>query len=222
MVYNIKKAEKKVSFSASAWNDPETWGSVQEARLGNELYSYNKTNKAGYRPEPSFKMMYDDNFLYVFYKVRDRYVRGIMKKDQDMVCLDSCMELFIMPNGKGKYFNFEMNCIGTLLLYQVTPVGTGVQMKPIPLEELKKIKRFHSLPRTLSGEKVGDTVWYAALQIPMDLFVRYADITYPLKGQVWTGNVFKCADWSSHPCSLTWKKTWTFHNADGFGKFIFE
>ena len=132
------------------------------------------------------------------------------------------MELFIMPNGKGKYFNFEMNCIGTLLLYQVTPVGTGVQMKPIPLEELKKIKRFHSLPRTLSGEKVGDTVWYAALQIPMDLFVRYADITYPLKGQVWTGNVFKCADWSSHPCSLTWKKTWTFHNADGFGKFIFE
>lgn len=222
VIYRIRKAKKKVTFSISAWNDPETWGSAPEAFFGNELFFYNRTNKAGYRPEPSFKMLYDDKFLYVFYKVRDRYVRGSMKKDQEMVCLDSCMELFIMPNGKGKYFNFEMNCLGTLLLYQVTPAGNRVQMKAVPLEELQKIKRFHSLPRTMSGEKVGDTVWYAALQIPMDFFMRYTKVTLPLEGQVWTGNVYKCADWSSHPCWLTWNKTRTFHDVDGFGTFIFE
>ena len=43
-----------------------------------------------------------------------------------------------------------------------------------------------------------------------------------LAGQVWGANVYKCADWTSLPCWLSWKRNWTFHNPEGFGRLIFE
>lgn len=221
-VYCIGKARNKVTFSPEAWSDPAAWGKVPESRLGNELFYYWRSNMVGHRPDTAFKMLYDEKNLYIFYKVRDRYVRGNCKKDQGMVCVDSCVELFIMPGGQGKYFNFEMNCVGSLLLYQITPVGRRTLMERVPMEELKKVKRYHSLPRDLKGEITEEVCWYAALEIPLDFFVRFAGVTLPLRGQVWTGNVYKCADWTSHPCWLTWRRTITFHAVDGFGKFIFE
>ncbi|MBO5723189.1 MAG: hypothetical protein J6S58_00020 [Lentisphaeria bacterium] len=219
-IYTIRKADpqKKLLFTPEAWKDPATWGKAPEARLGNILHYYYRSNKKNYHPDPSFKMLYDNQNLYVFYKVRDRYVRSVSTRDQDMVCLDSCMELFIMPHGKGSYFNFEMNCTGALLLAQISKSS----MQKLTPDELKTIKRFHSIPRCINGEIVGDTVWYAGLQIPLEIFIRRAKVTLPLKGQVWKGNVFKCADWSSQPCWMAWKKTTTFHSVAGFGKFIFE
>ena len=222
-VYVIRRAPEKLNFSAKAWEDPARWGKAPEGRLGNILHFYYRSNKAGYHPDPSFKMLYDDQYLYVFYKVRDRYVRAVNLRDQGMVCLDSCMEFFIMPQGSSSYFNFEMNCLGTLLLYKIAADGNVKGSQRIPMEELKKIKRFSSLPRkVISPKKAGDTVWYAGLQIPLEFFRKYANTTTPLKGQVWTGNIFKCADWTSHPCWMAWRKTVTFHDINGFGKFIFE
>ena len=133
------------------------------------------------------------------------------------------MEFFLMPYGSNCYFNFEMNCLGTLLLYRISAAVNVKNSKRIPPEDLRKIKRFSSLPRKIIlPEKTEDTVWYAGLQIPLEFFRKYANITTPLQGQVWTGNVFKCADWTSHPCWMAWRKTVTFHDISGFGKFIFE
>ena len=75
------------------------------------------SRSSGFRPDARAKIQYDNQYIYVLYQVRDRYVRGTFKNDLNMVCLDSCMEFFIQPDKKGPYFNFECNCIGTLLLY---------------------------------------------------------------------------------------------------------
>ena len=77
-------------------------------------------------------------------------------------------------------------------------------------------------PRTLSGELPGPVTWYLGLQIPIEMFSRRTGVSPELSGQVWNANVFKCADWTSKPCWLLWHKSYTFHNPEGFGKFIFE
>ncbi len=216
-VYTVKKAAGPVDLS-SPWEGKE-WKNIPELRMGWEMARF---SSSGFRPDARAKIQYDDKYIYVLYQVRDRYVRGTFKNDQDMVCLDSCMEFFIQPDKKGPYFNFECNCIGTLLLYEVIRQDARLKMSPMTLEELREIKRFSTLPRDLSGEIEKPVTWRLGLRIPLSLFVKRAGIKLPLSGQVWYGNVYKCADWSSHPCWLMWKKNLTFHYPEGFGAFIFE
>ena len=47
-----------------------------------------------HRPNVSAKLAWDDNSIYVIFRVEDRYVRAVAKKYQDPVCLDSCVEFF--------------------------------------------------------------------------------------------------------------------------------
>ena len=216
-VYSVKRAAGPVDLS-SPWEGKD-WKNVPEMRLGWEMIM---SKSSGFRPDARAKIQYDDKYLYVLYQVRDQYVRGNFKNDQEMVCLDSCMEIFIQPDKAGPYFNFECNCIGTLLLYEVVRQNKMLKLSPLSSEELREIKRFSTLPRTLSGEWEKPVTWRLGLQIPLSLFIRRAGVQLPLKGQVWYGNVYKCADWTSHPCWLMWKKNETFHYPEGFGALIFE
>ena len=216
-VYSVKRAVGPVDL-ASPWNGKD-WKNVPEMRLGWETIM---PKSSGFRPDARAKIQYDDKYLYVLYQVHDQYVRGNFKNDQEMVCLDSCMEIFIQPDKAGPYFNFECNCIGTLLLYEVIRQNKKLKLSPLSLEELREIKRFSTLPRSFSGECEEPVTWRLGLQIPLSLFVRRAGAQLPLKGQVWYGNVYKCADWTSHPCWLMWKKNDTFHNPEGFGALVFE
>ena len=217
-VYIVKRAAGPVDLSAP-WNGG-CWKDIREVRLGWELVKI--PGSGDFRPDARVKMQYDDKFLYVLYQVRDRYVRGGLKKDQSMVCLDSCMEFFVQPDRNGPYYNFECNCIGTLLLYEIRKQDGRLNMKRVPQEELNRIERFSTLPRTLSGELEKPVIWRLGLRIPLDFFVRKGCLSLPLSGQVWYGNFYKCADWTSHPCWLTWKKTSGFHVPDEFGTLIFE
>ena len=217
-VYTVKRATGQVDL-ASPW-DGRDWKNIPEMRLRWEMLSTRKGS--GFHPDARAKIQYDDQYLYVLYQVRDQYVRGNFKKDQNMVCLDSCMEFFIQPDKKGNYYNFECNCIGTLLLYECFRQGKRFTVSPLSPEELGEVKRFSTLPRDLSGEIEKPVTWRLGLRIPLSLFVRRAGVQLPLKGQVWYGNVYKCADWTSHPCWLMWKENATFHYPDGFGAFIFE
>ena len=217
-VYTVRRASEKVDLAAP-WNGA-CWKNVPEMRLAWENISFGRSS--GFRPDARAKIQYDDDFIYVLYQVKDCCVRGDFKHDQDMVCLDSCMEFFVKPDPAGPYYNFECNCIGTLLLYEIQVNGENKIMSPMPLDELKKVGRFSTLPRDMKGELPGPVTWRMGLKIPVEMFVRRTGIPAKLKGQVWGANVYKCADWTSLPCWLSWKKNWTFHNPEGFGRLIFE
>ena len=217
--YTVKRARGKVSLS-DPWNE-KSWKDVPELRLVWESRYFDRS-AGNIPPDARAKFQYDDKYIYVLYQVKDRFVRGNFKNDQDMVCLDSCMEFFVQPDPAGPYYNFECNCIGTLLLYEIHVFGDIKKMSPMPAEELKSVKRFSTLPRNLKGELPGPLTWYLGLQIPIEMFARRTGVSSNLSGQVWHANVFKCADWTSNKCWLLWHESDTFHNPDGFGKFIFE
>lgn len=216
-----RKKCKKISFSPEAWHGKE-WAHATESRLGNILFSLGSSSD--HVPDVRFKLQYDERALYVFFKVREKGVRAIAREDQQSVCLDSCVEIFLRPGGlKGKYYmNFEMNCVGALLLARGRMLpGNRRQLKLLPKGDLKKIKRTTSL-KEASKEITGESIWYAGLEIPWDLVEKHTAVPRPGKGSVWTGNIYKCADWSRHPHWLAWKEVKTFHQPEGFGRLIFE
>jgi hypothetical protein len=80
---------------------------------------------SAHRPVTRARLLYDADHLYVLFHVRDRYVRCVHTTYQSMVSRDSCVEFFLQPPGQPGYFNFEINCGGTLLLYFIEDVTRG-------------------------------------------------------------------------------------------------
>ena len=217
-----RKRTARIGFRAGDW-EGESWKHVKENRLGSIIDYLNRPPSPRYAPDVRFKLQYDDRCLYVFYKVREKGVRAVFHEDQQNVFFDSCVELFLRPGGaKGKhYMNFEMNCVGALLLANVK-VRPGRHALPRVLpEDMKKIGR-HTTLEKVDGEIKEEIVWHAGLEIPWAVVEKYTSVPAPASGTVWTGNVYKCADWSRFPHWLAWKAIGTFHLPEGFGRFVFE
>ena len=215
--YIIKKASEKVDISAE-WESP-CWKNIPFAKL--DCMLRRPGAKDIHTPETRVKLQYDSKFIYGLFQVEDCYVKAVAARDQEQVCRDSCVEFFIRPAYKVQYFNFEFSCGGKMLLYEIENWDKKVLTK-VPVEELQKIERFHSLPEIVNPELTEPTVWRLGFKIPLELFVRRAGCSTELSGQCWHGNFFKCADNTSHPHWLTWYPSADFHAPDEFGKLIFE
>ena len=74
---------------------------------------------SGHRPRTQARVLYDERALSIIFRVEDRYVRAVAERFQDSVCTDSCVEFFVAPLLDSQaYFNFEVNCGGTMLLHR--------------------------------------------------------------------------------------------------------
>ena len=72
----------------------------------------------GHQPKVQAKAAYDDQYLYLIWKVEDKFVLARRMEHQQDVYRDSCVEFFFTPGGDPKergYFNLETNCVGVKL-----------------------------------------------------------------------------------------------------------
>ncbi len=214
--YLVKKAVGPVDISAE-WDSP-AWANAVTQKL--EIVF---PKSSSHHPCTEVRMTYDDQNIYGLFQVKDQYVRAVQQHDQGSVCTDSCVEFFVRPGGQKKYFNFEMNCGGTLLLFDNIDFRAG-QYKPVPQEDLDTVKRFHTLPKIVDPEIQEPTTWRLGFAIPISFFVKYAGVDPKLSGQTWYANFTKCGDKTSHPHWLSWIKLskCDFHLAAEFGELIFE
>ena len=212
--YVVKRAASTIALDAG-W-DSELWQSANELKV-----DYRFDRGGNFKPDVRIRMLYDDHRICGMFQVKDQYVVSRARHNQEQVCQDSCVEFFVTPGNAERYFNFEMNCGGTILLYHIKNLFTKEYDK-VPEYDLASIERYHTLPKFIDDEITEPVTWYLGLQIPIEMFSRRTGVSPELSGQVWNANVFKCADWTSKPCWLMWHKSYTFHNPEGFGKFIFE
>ncbi len=216
MSYLVKKAVGPVSLDA-AWDSP-AWSHACELKLD---YVFDRSST--HHPDTRIRMLYDDQNIYGLFQVHDQYVKAVAEKNQEQVCRDSCVEFFVKPAGAERYFNFEMNCGGTILLYHVKNCRAG-DYTPVPEEDLATIERFHTLPARITEEITEEITWRLGFRIPIAFFVKYSKINPNLSGQKWTANFTKCADATSHPHWLSWQALpkCDFHLPDFFGELDFE
>lgn len=219
MIYEVKKACDNFNIDDD-WKG-KSYANAEILRLQNFM-----GEKPQHFPKVEAKLLYDDKNIYVFFKVDDRYVRAIAKKTHDSVCRDSCVEFFFTPgeNIAEGYFNIEINCGGTILLYHQTARGKDI-MK-ITEEDCEKIKRFPSMPKIVEPEIQTPTTWTLKYAIPVSMLEKYAKVNKPAAGTKWKANFYKCADSTSHPHWLTWAKvdlpTPDFHRPEFFQTIAFK
>ena len=174
--------------------------------------------KYPYRPEVSFRMMYNDFAFYIRFDVKENYVRARATRNNSQVCLDSCLELFISPENNDEYYNLEMNCIGAKLFK-----CRKVEMSPelASDEVISTIRCRSSLGNLPFEEKKGEITWNMVVIIPFEAFWKHR--IKPVKGLKIRGNLYKCGDELSEPHYLSWNKIDTespnFHKPRFFGEF---
>lgn len=218
MIYKITKADSSVILNGD-WN----CSPCQKANIL-ELNNY-MGDKPDHFPKTQVKLLYDDDNIYVFFKVEDQYIRAVADKTHGNVWQDSCVEFFFTPSEdmpKG-YFNLETNCDGTLLMHYG---GKMPERKPLDIADCEKIEIYHSLPKIVEPEISEPTTWVLQYKLPLEILNKYCSIDKPASGVKWRANFYKCADKTSHPHWLTWSPvdnpTPNFHLPQYFGIVEFE
>ncbi len=218
MSYLIHHAVKTPDIAAPF----EEWSECETMRI-NRVAPGNWT----YRPETELRLQYDAAGIYGIFQVHDNAIRCVVKKFQDSVCSDSCVEIFLQPMHGVGYSNFEINASGVLLTMHIEDErrapGGFRRWRYLSAEEAAGIKIFHTLPDYIPDEITTPTAYRVGFFLPFQLFSAIFGAPVPVRGTVWRGNAFKCGDETSKPHYLSWQplKQLNFHTPEYFGELVF-
>ncbi len=211
---NVKKISENITDAAAV-----------PALLDKEKVDFQSINIANweeypYKPDVKFRIAHTANSILLQYKVKEASVRAKYGNDNGAVWTDSCVEFFLIPANDGIYYNFECNCIGTVLLGAGNGRNKREHAEP---EVMQAIQRWSTLGREPFEERIGETEWEVALIIPYSSFYKHDIKT--LDGCNIRANFYKCGDELQTPHFLSWNpinvEKPNFHLPEFFGKLKF-
>lgn len=180
-----------------------------------------------HHPETRAKVMYDDDGLYVFFMVRDRWVRVKETGFPARAWEDSCVEFFLRPKGARGYLNFETAAGGALMASYIPIPNRAKDGRllgmPIHPDHAESLNIHHTLEGPLDEEIADPIEWMIAYRVPFAMLEDYVGPIHDVAGQTWRANFFKRANKSSHPHHGCWSPTPTVpHVPEDFGYLKFE
>lgn len=219
LTYRVQRMKGNPTIDAD-WNKA-AWRDVAPATL-----EYYMGEEPAHQPKVQAKVAYDDQFLYLIWKVDDRFVLAKRTEHQQDVCRDSCVEFFFTPGGDPRekgYFNLETSCAG-VKLFGAHVVGS--ERDKFTARDFASIITANSLKGPIDPEIAKPTTWTLEYKIPLALLEKFGRIERPRPGVTWRANLYKCADDASHPHWLTWSPVTNaqpaFHLPKYFGILAFE
>lgn len=220
--YTLERASEKPKLDGD-W-EGAAWKNVPVI----DITHFYRTDLSDHRPKTQAKAVFDDLGIYIHFRVEDRYVRAVETKYHGKVWEDACVEFFVQPKPERGYFNFEINCGGTMLLsYQENPDWKGDSLRragKVPWRLAKDVSIFHSMPETVEPEQAEPVVWQVEYFIPFEVLEAYLGELGPPSGQAWRANFYKCAENNSHPHWASWSPIQgelSFHKPEFFAPITF-
>ncbi len=179
-----------------------------------------------YKPAVKFRIAWSADKLILKFTVKEREILGTTTKDYSDVFKDSCVEIFLSPEGRDYYYNFEFNCVGACLAQR----GAERAGREVLSEDLlSRIVRVPSLPvepvhQYHEGLAEEAPAWSLLLVIPAEVFSEeHFDDFSSLRMR---GNLYKCGDDLETPHYLCWNRIDTenpdFHRPEFFGELWFS
>lgn len=183
----------------------ETWNSIPKTFVDISPW---EEHPSPYRTE--VQLTYNDEYLFVHLKTDETNIRAVQTKRDSQVCEDSCMEFFFSPDADDeRYFNFEINPNGTLLVFVC---NRRITMNPVPEDE--KIFNIESV--------VSPDGWELYYKIPFSFMKKYFAKVSP----VMRANFYKCGEKTNPEHYACWsripKEIFDFHTPQFFGEICFE
>lgn len=218
-VYRVKKLKASLVINGD-WTKDQ-WKNIETIHVAKHMGGMPQ-----FAPTVEAKMAYDDNNVYVIFRVQDRHVQSTVTQINGPVSENSCVEFFFAPDSALPlhYFNLEINAGGTPLMFYIIKPWSGVTK--LKDGEIKNIEIAHSLPSVVDPEMEGPVTWTIEYRIPLGLLKKYSNVSQPAPGVQWKGNFYKTGSKTSNPNYMTWSfvdnEKPNFHLPQFFGKLIFE
>jgi uncharacterized lipoprotein YddW (UPF0748 family) len=137
-----------------------------------------------------FKMLWDNNYLYIFATLEEHHLTASLKNYDDIIYRDNDFEVFIDPNGDSKnYFEIEINSYGTIMdLMLEKPYNKGGSANLTwNTMGMKKAVRCNG---TNNDPTDTDSCWSLEMAIPWEALKQHK----PVPSDVWRMN-FSRVQW---------------------------
>ncbi len=231
--YEVKRSDRSMVIDGN-WNKPH-WHNIKPLEIKNRM-----GDKPLFTPAVEAKMMYDDENLYVIFRVTDKYVKSIVTEINGPVYEEPAVEFFFSPDTAfpHKYFNLEINCIGTPLMHyndfkEVVEGRTVKESVPLAESDISQIEigrtisePLDPLTRVIDEEITGPVTWTIEYRIPLAMLETYSKIIHPKAGIEWNANFYKIAEKGTNIHFFTWSPVNNplpnFHLPQFFGTIIFR
>lgn len=174
------------------------------------------------KPEVRVRAALCGEFLIVKFTVREKEVLGRYREDNAPVYQDSCVELFLSPEGEEVYYNFEFNCLGSCLAQVGPKREERTFLDPALLQGIFRVPSLGREPchHFSEGPLEEAEPWSLLVAVPGACFVE--NPLSSLENLRFRGNFYKCGDSLRRPHYLSWSPIGTeqpdFHRPEFFGE----
>jgi hypothetical protein len=181
-------------------------------------------DNSGYKPRVEVRFFYTKSHLYLHYTAYESEIRAVHRDMNGPVHTDSCVEFFFNPDPEGdqRYFNFEINAIGTLHL----AFGSDRNNRSLIEDITPDIFNIRSSVDKDRVDEYGDDRWVLEFSIPYSFIEKYYGKQNFSSGKRMKGNFQKCGDETKFPHYGCWNRIETpepdFHRPEYFGDLILE
>lgn len=158
------------------------------------------------------QLCHNGQTLFLRMQAREPEIRATLEGPLEQVCNDSCMEFFFAPKADdARYFNFEINPLGTLYL------GFGAARATRVRQIVKKPELFRIRPFRVDGG------WGLTMELPLSFVQMYfPDAAFAGSAAC---NFYKCGDQTPSPHYLAWNPLTSekpdYHRRQDFGSLRF-
>jgi hypothetical protein len=146
--------------------------------------------------ETKVKMLWDDDFLYVYAELIEEHIWGDIKEKDQVIFYNNDFEVFIDPSGEARnYGEIEINALGTvwdLLLDKPYRVGGKAKNN----WNISGLQTAVSIQGSLNNPSDIDSMWTVEMAIPLwsMIEIRNKPRTIPQEGEQWRIN-FSRVQW---------------------------
>ncbi len=142
------------------------------------------------------KMLWDDNYFYVFAQMEEQHIWGSLKQRDTVIFYNNDFELFISPSGTVRnYGEVEINALGTVwdLLLDRPYRDSGNANNHWNLDDLKTAVKVYG---SLNNPNDEDSLWTVEMAVPMKALVELKSHpkNLPVEGEQWRLN-FSRVQW---------------------------
>lgn len=217
MTYTIRQTCDAAQLDLN-WQNP-AWLAADTLEVKNF-----RPESSSHRPQTFARLLHDERSLHGTFQVHDRFVRSTRTGYGSEVWKDACVEFFVEPKPGRGYFNFEFNCGGAFLCnHIVDPTRTAdffKQATRVPAELAQAVTVRASMPQLVEPEITEPVTWTLQFSIPLAVLEAFVGPLGEIRGQIWRGNFFKCAEDNSHPHWAAWSPVdeFSFHLPRCFGE----
>ena len=186
--YTVLRTSEKMMIDGK--DDERDWSKAPWTQAFTDIETGGQINP---EQEAKCKMLWDNDFLYLFVKFREHDLWASIKNHDAPVFQDNAFEMFIAPGEETyNYFEFQVNAYGTVWdLFMPRPYRNGGS--GLSTWDIKGLQKAVYLDGTLNNPADTDRSWSIELAVPFSS-VRMNGGRNPSTGTIWRMN-FSRVQW---------------------------